>query len=81
MTVADGLIAPVVEDDDFQRRTVARMLRALGAREVWEAGDGRQALASMQGLASARPNSRCNSWCMARAQGVADFNGRSISPC
>src|SRR5476651_1565734 len=53
MTVADGLIALVVEDDDFQRRTVARMLRSLGAREVREAGDGRQALASMQGAAPA----------------------------
>jgi len=53
MTVADGLIVLVVEDDDFQRRTVARMLRALGAREVQEAGDGRQALALMQGAAPA----------------------------
>lgn len=51
MTVADGLIALVVEDDEFQRRTVARMLRSLGAREVREAGDGRQALASIQGAA------------------------------
>jgi EAL domain-containing protein (putative c-di-GMP-specific phosphodiesterase class I) len=53
MSVADGLIALIVEDDDFQRRTVARMLRSLGAREVREAGDGRQALASMQGAAPA----------------------------
>ena len=53
MNVADGLIALVVEDDDFQRRTVARMLRSLGAREVREAGDGRQALGSMQGAAPA----------------------------
>lgn len=51
MTVTDGLIALVVEDDDFQRRTVGRMLRSLGAREVREAGDGRQALASIQGAA------------------------------
>lgn len=51
MTVADGLIALVVEDDDFQRRTVARMLRALGAREAREAGDGKQALASIRGAA------------------------------
>ena len=51
MTVADGLIALVVEDDGFQRRTVGRMLRSLGAQEVWEAGDGGQALASIQGAA------------------------------
>ena len=51
MSVADGLIALVVEDDDFQRRTVARMLRSLGAREVRETGDGSQALASMRGTA------------------------------
>jgi EAL domain-containing protein (putative c-di-GMP-specific phosphodiesterase class I) len=43
------LIALVVEDDRFQRRTVARMLRSLGVREVREAGDGREALAAMQG--------------------------------
>jgi EAL domain-containing protein (putative c-di-GMP-specific phosphodiesterase class I) len=51
MTVADGLVVLVVEDDDFQRRTVARMLRSLGAREVREAGDGGQALASIRGAA------------------------------
>lgn|SRR3989344_3056883 len=45
MTLANGLIVLVVEDHDFQRRTVARMLRSLGAREVMEAGDGKQALA------------------------------------
>jgi EAL domain-containing protein (putative c-di-GMP-specific phosphodiesterase class I) len=53
MSIADGLIALVVEDDDFQRKTVARMLRSLGAREVHEASDGRQALASIQGAAPA----------------------------
>ncbi len=47
MTAAE-LIALVVEDDDFQRRTVARMLRALGVREVREARDGNEALASMR---------------------------------
>ena len=41
---ADGLIAMVVEGHDFQRRTVARMLRALGARQVLEASDGSQAI-------------------------------------
>jgi EAL domain-containing protein (putative c-di-GMP-specific phosphodiesterase class I) len=51
MNVADGLITLVVEDDDFQRRIVARMLRSLGAREVLEAGDGKQALASIRGAA------------------------------
>jgi EAL domain-containing protein (putative c-di-GMP-specific phosphodiesterase class I) len=53
MSVADGLVALVVEDDDFQRRTVARMLRSLGAREVQEVGDGKQALASIQGAVPA----------------------------
>ena len=51
MGIADGLIALVVEDDDFQRRTVARMLRSLGAQEAREAGDGKQALAAMGGAA------------------------------
>jgi CheY-like chemotaxis protein len=44
-----GLVALVVEEDDFQRRTVARMLRSLGIPEVHEAADGRQALSLMQG--------------------------------
>ncbi len=44
MTVAIGLTVLVVEDHDFQRRTVARMLRSLGAETVMEAGNGRQAL-------------------------------------
>lgn len=51
MTVADGLIALVIEDHDFERRTVARMLRSLGAREVLEAGDGKQALALLRAAA------------------------------
>ncbi|KXW57978.1 EAL domain-containing response regulator [Ferrovum myxofaciens] len=34
----------VVEDDDFQRRMVVTMLHSLGAAEVREAGNGRQAL-------------------------------------
>lgn len=49
MGAASNLIALVVEDDAFQRRTVARMLRTLGAIEVREAKDGREALVSMQG--------------------------------
>jgi len=44
-----SLVALVVEDHDFQRRTMARMLRSLGACEVREARDGRQALASIRG--------------------------------
>ncbi len=51
MVVAEGLIVLVVEDDDFQRRTVARMLRSMGALEVIEAGDGKQALAVLRGPA------------------------------
>lgn len=47
MAGINKLIALVVEDHDFQRRTMARMLRSLGAREVREARDGRQALASI----------------------------------
>ncbi len=51
MNVANGLITLVVEDDDFQRRTVVRMLRSLGAREVLEAGNGKQALESIRDAA------------------------------
>ncbi len=46
MSVAAGLIALVVEDDDFQRRTIMRMLRALSAREVRESKNGKLALES-----------------------------------
>jgi EAL domain-containing protein (putative c-di-GMP-specific phosphodiesterase class I) len=49
MTLADILIALVVEDDGFQRRTLARMLHASGVAEVQEADDGKQALALIQG--------------------------------
>jgi EAL domain-containing protein (putative c-di-GMP-specific phosphodiesterase class I) len=48
MNAVSSLVALVVEDDAFQRRTVARMLRSLGAREVREARDGKEGLASMQ---------------------------------
>jgi EAL domain-containing protein (putative c-di-GMP-specific phosphodiesterase class I) len=51
MLAANSLVALVVEDDGFQRRTVARMLRSLGIREVREAGDGREGLASMHSAA------------------------------
>ena len=37
----------VVEDDDFQRKMIVNMLRALGATSVREAGDGKQALAAL----------------------------------
>ena len=53
MTVADGLTVLVVEDHDFERRTVARMLRSLGAREVREAADGGQALTLIRDAAPA----------------------------
>jgi len=49
MTLPDILIALVVEDDGFQRRTLARMLHSLGVPAVQEAGDGKQALALIQG--------------------------------
>lgn len=49
--LANELTLLIVEDHDFQRRTVARMLRSLGARDVLEAGDGRQALALVRGAA------------------------------
>jgi EAL domain-containing protein (putative c-di-GMP-specific phosphodiesterase class I)/DNA-binding NarL/FixJ family response regulator len=41
----DNLAVLVVEDHDFQRKVLVRQLRALGATEVLEAGDGEQALA------------------------------------
>lgn len=49
--ILEGLIVLVIEDHDFQRRTVARMLRSLGALEVLEAGDGKQALAVIRAAA------------------------------
>jgi EAL domain-containing protein (putative c-di-GMP-specific phosphodiesterase class I) len=49
MTSAEGLLMLVVEDHDFQRRMVARMLHALGAKGVLLAGNGREALALLQG--------------------------------
>ena len=49
MRDTSNLIAIVVEDDGFQRRTVARMLLALGAQEVRQARDGKEALAAMRG--------------------------------
>lgn len=51
MSLAKDLTVLVVEDHDFQRRTMARMLRSLGVQEVLEAGDGRQALELLRGTA------------------------------
>jgi EAL domain-containing protein (putative c-di-GMP-specific phosphodiesterase class I) len=39
----------VVEDDDFQRQTLAGMLRSLGASRILEAADGKQALEILRG--------------------------------
>jgi len=51
MNPATGLIVMVVEDHDFQRRTLARMLRSLGATQVLEASDGDRALAQIRSVA------------------------------
>jgi EAL domain-containing protein (putative c-di-GMP-specific phosphodiesterase class I)/FixJ family two-component response regulator len=40
----------VAEDHDFQRKTLVRMLQGLGARNVVEAADGRQALDAFEDL-------------------------------
>ncbi len=42
--LADGLTVLVVEDHDFQRKTLARLLKRLNATEVLEARDGREAM-------------------------------------
>jgi len=44
----DGLCFLIAEDHEFQRRTLARMLAGLGARDVHEAADGHAALAIIQ---------------------------------
>lgn len=41
---AIDLVCLVIEDDDFQRATVVRMLRSLGVVDVREAADGKKAL-------------------------------------
>ena len=38
----------VIEDQNFQRKMIVHMLRSLGAGEVWQASNGRQALEMMQ---------------------------------
>lgn len=47
MSSAKVLTVLVVEDHDFQRRTIMRMLRSLGASDVIEAAEGKQALMLM----------------------------------
>jgi EAL domain-containing protein (putative c-di-GMP-specific phosphodiesterase class I)/DNA-binding NarL/FixJ family response regulator len=44
----------VVEDDDFQRRTMVKMLRALGAVSIRDASNGKEALAMIR-AANSRP--------------------------
>jgi len=53
MPIPKDLTMLVVEDHDFQRRTVAIMLRSLGAKQVLEASDGHQALALINNAAPA----------------------------
>jgi EAL domain-containing protein (putative c-di-GMP-specific phosphodiesterase class I)/FixJ family two-component response regulator len=48
--IASELNFLVVEDDDFQRRMVVAMLRSLGAIEVQEAGNGKQALEMLRSV-------------------------------
>jgi EAL domain-containing protein (putative c-di-GMP-specific phosphodiesterase class I)/ActR/RegA family two-component response regulator len=51
MNAARNLSVLVVEDHDFQRRTLVRMLLSLGARHVHEASDGNQALLLLRNTA------------------------------
>jgi len=51
MFIAHDLIVLIVEDDDFQRRALAKMLRGLGVPRIVEAANGRQALAMMRSAA------------------------------
>jgi CheY-like chemotaxis protein len=43
----------VVEDDEFQRKLIVNMLRSLGVTAIFEAGDGRQALAVLRDAGAA----------------------------
>lgn len=45
----------IVEDHDFQRRAVVRMLRSMGAGAVHEARDGREALTIIQDCNQTKP--------------------------
>jgi len=51
MSIANELIALIVEDDDFQRHALAKMLRSLGVVRVLQAVNGRQALAILRSAA------------------------------
>lgn len=46
-----GLHVLVIEDDDFMRSVVARLLRRLGVTDITEAANGRDALAAVRGSA------------------------------
>ena len=43
----------VVEDDAFQRQLIVNMLRSLGVTAIFEAGDGKQALAVLRDAGAA----------------------------
>lgn len=47
--MVNNLYVLIVEDHDFQRRTVVRMLHSLGVAEVMSASNGKQALALLHG--------------------------------
>ncbi|MEO9079233.1 MAG: EAL domain-containing response regulator [Rhodanobacter sp.] len=50
MTIAENFKFLVVEDHPFQRTTLQRMLRAMGAQDVREAADGARALELIDGV-------------------------------
>ncbi len=52
---ATGQVILVIDDHDFQRHTIARMLKSLGASEVLEAENGEEALALLGNPALAQP--------------------------
>ncbi len=52
---ATGKVILVVDDHDFQRHTIARMLKTLGASEVLEAANGEEALALLGKPALSQP--------------------------
>ena len=55
MTAADKVLL-VIEDHDFQRRTIARMLKSMNAREVLEAANGKEALGLLGDTATPQPD-------------------------
>ena len=46
----------VIEDHNFQRKVVVRMLQSLGVREVWQAVNGKQALELLQVVEAGAPD-------------------------